>query len=116
LCDGGEVTLRRKAKTRAPPLPRRPAALHCPRYRRFRFPNEVEFHLRKSFECPAISFLKSLDCFGRGDDILPGLRVLHVARDGRRGWHFLIYRTSGDRNIEILRMLHDGIDFERHFR
>jgi toxin ParE1/3/4 len=48
------------------------------------------------------------------DDILPGLRILHVARHGRRGRHFVIYRVAGDRIIEIARILHDQMDLQRH--
>jgi toxin ParE1/3/4 len=47
------------------------------------------------------------------DDILKGLRLLHVARRGRRGRHFVMFRVSGDL-IEILRLLHDSMDFARH--
>jgi toxin ParE1/3/4 len=47
------------------------------------------------------------------DDILPGLRTLHVARRGRRGRHFLLYRTQR-RIIEIIRILHDGMDLRSH--
>jgi toxin ParE1/3/4 len=48
------------------------------------------------------------------DDIAPGLRVLHVARRGRPGRHILLYRARGDRLIEIVRILHDAMDLERH--
>ena len=42
---------------------------------------------------------------------------LHVARSGRKGRHFVIFRvsTSQDENtIEVLRILHDSMDLERH--
>jgi toxin ParE1/3/4 len=48
------------------------------------------------------------------DDIVRGLRALHIARAGRRGRHFLIYRVVGEREIEIIRILHDSMDFRRH--
>jgi toxin ParE1/3/4 len=48
------------------------------------------------------------------NDILPGLRVLHVARHGRRGRHFLLYRLREGRIIEIGRILHDQMDLQRH--
>ncbi len=48
------------------------------------------------------------------DEIKPGLRTLHVARHGRRGRHFLLYRVVGDRMIEIARILHDSMDLQRH--
>jgi toxin ParE1/3/4 len=48
------------------------------------------------------------------DDIMPGLRTLHVARHGRRGRHFLLYRIVEDGIIEIGRILHDQMDLQRH--
>jgi toxin ParE1/3/4 len=48
------------------------------------------------------------------DEIMPGIRTLHVARRGRRGRHFLMYRTAARSTIEIMRILHDGMDLERH--
>ena len=48
------------------------------------------------------------------DDILPGVRVLHVARHGKRGRHFLIFRASEDGQIDVLRVLHDSMDPARH--
>jgi toxin ParE1/3/4 len=46
------------------------------------------------------------------EDIGRGIRALHVARDGRRGRHFLLYRISpeDDNVIEILRILHGAMD------
>ena len=48
------------------------------------------------------------------DEIVPGLRTLHVARHGRRGRHFLLYRIVEGRIIEIGRILHDQMDLPRH--
>ncbi|MGP9811629.1 type II toxin-antitoxin system RelE/ParE family toxin [Rhodopseudomonas sp. NSM] len=48
------------------------------------------------------------------DDIMSGLRTLHVARRGRHGRHFLMYRTAPDGMIDIVRILHDRMDLERH--
>lgn len=48
------------------------------------------------------------------DDILPGVRVLHVARHGKRGRHFLIFRASEDGQIDVLRVLHNSMDPARH--
>lgn len=48
------------------------------------------------------------------DEILPGLRTLHVARSGRRGRHFILYRTEGANMIEIVRTLHEAMDLPRH--
>jgi len=40
------------------------------------------------------------------DEIMAGLRTLHVARRGRRGSHFLMYRAAPNSTIEIVRILH----------
>lgn len=48
------------------------------------------------------------------DDIGKGIHSLHVARNGHRGRHLVMFRTSDspDRpRIEILRLLHDAMDF-----
>jgi toxin ParE1/3/4 len=47
------------------------------------------------------------------DEIMRGLRTLHVARHGRRGRHFLMYRAE-KRTIEIVRILHDAMELSRH--
>ena len=51
------------------------------------------------------------------DNIAPGLMALHVARDGRKGRQFVLYRTSQSTKtptIEVLRLLHDSMDLARH--
>lgn len=52
------------------------------------------------------------------DEITKGLFTLHVARRGRKGRHFLMFRISrGDgatRSIDVLRVLHDAMDLPRH--
>lgn len=48
------------------------------------------------------------------DDVMAGLRSLHVARHGRRGIHFLMYRAAPDETIEIVRILHERMDLARH--
>lgn len=48
------------------------------------------------------------------DEIAQGLRTLHVARRGRRASHFLMYRVVPESTIEIVRILHDRMDFRRH--
>ncbi|MGB6394886.1 MAG: type II toxin-antitoxin system RelE/ParE family toxin [Bradyrhizobium sp.] len=48
------------------------------------------------------------------DEIMPGLRTIHVARHGRRGSHFLMDRVARKMTIEIVRILHDGMDLQRH--
>ena len=40
---------------------------------------------------------------------------LHVARQGRKGRHLLVFRAhEQDGVIEVLRILHDGMDLARH--
>ena len=48
------------------------------------------------------------------DEVMRGLRTLHVARHGRHGRHFLLYRVAPGRIIEIGRILHDRMDLQRH--
>lgn len=46
-----------------------------------------------------------------------GLRTLHVARNGRKGRHFVMFRVGRDQErkvIDVLRLLHDSMDLERH--
>ena len=52
----------------------------------------------------------------RRNDIGPGLMSMHVARLGRKGRHFVIFREQcGDDGpvIEVLRLLHDAMDLAR---
>ncbi|MEO8135407.1 MAG: type II toxin-antitoxin system RelE/ParE family toxin [Betaproteobacteria bacterium] len=51
------------------------------------------------------------------NDIARGLFTLHVARHGRKGRHFILFRVGRDQDrqvIEILRLLHDAMDLPRH--
>src|SRR4051794_28045690 len=48
------------------------------------------------------------------DEILPGLRTLHVARHGHKGRHFVVFRLGGDSTIDMLRLLHDSMDLGRY--
>lgn len=47
------------------------------------------------------------------DDLGPGVRSLHAARNGRRARHIVVFRTSQN-VIEVLRVLHDGMELQRH--
>ena len=45
------------------------------------------------------------------------IRTLHVARNGRKGRHFVMFRVGsiqGRDVIDVLRLLHDSMDLERH--
>ena len=51
------------------------------------------------------------------NDIGAGIRVLHVARGGRKGRHFVLYRSDSQADpptIDVLRLLHDSMDLPRH--
>lgn len=48
------------------------------------------------------------------DEIFPQLRTLHVARKGRRGRHFILYRAAPGNVIEVVRILYDAMDLARH--
>ncbi|MCH2394155.1 type II toxin-antitoxin system RelE/ParE family toxin [Oceanibaculum sp.] len=50
----------------------------------------------------------------RREDIGPGLCVLHVARNGNRGRHFLLFRVADAQTLDILRILHDSMELPRH--
>lgn len=54
-----------------------------------------------------------LGCVVRAE-IGPGLRTLHVARQGRKGRHFVVFSVSPEQTIDVLRVLHDSMDFSRH--
>jgi toxin ParE1/3/4 len=50
-------------------------------------------------------------------DIGDNIRTLHVARKGRKGRHFVMFRVGsvpGHNVIDVLRLLHDSMDLERH--
>jgi len=50
-------------------------------------------------------------------DIAKGLCTLHVARHGRKGRHFVMFRIGRDQRgetIDVLRILHDAMDLPRH--
>jgi toxin ParE1/3/4 len=49
------------------------------------------------------------------EDIGPGILSLHVARKGRKGRHFVLFRSDTTTStIEVLRLLHDSMDLTRH--
>lgn len=48
------------------------------------------------------------------DDIGLGICTFHVARNGRKGRHFVVFKSSAPNQIEVLRLLHDSMDLARH--
>lgn len=51
---------------------------------------------------------------GPRNDILPGVLVLQVARQGRKGRHLIVFKLGHKHNIDVLRVLHDSMDLARH--
>jgi toxin ParE1/3/4 len=50
-------------------------------------------------------------------EIGPNLFTLHVARKGRKGRHFVMFQAvlaHGSNVIDVLRILHDSMDLQRH--
>lgn len=48
------------------------------------------------------------------DEIQPGIKTLHVARQGRKGRHLVVFRVSAGQTIDVLRLLHDSMELARH--
>jgi toxin ParE1/3/4 len=48
------------------------------------------------------------------DDIRPGVLAYHISQRGRRARHILFYRIDTFGTVEIVRFLHDAMDFARH--
>lgn len=48
------------------------------------------------------------------EDIGPGIRTLHVAQQGRKGRHFVVFRAAPEQTIDVLRLLHDSMDLAKH--
>ena len=64
--------------------------------------------LEALFEGPTIPGAKARP------DLGPGIGTLHVARNGRRGRHFIVFRTNYPDTLDVLRILHDSMDLPRH--
>jgi len=48
------------------------------------------------------------------EEIARGIRTLHVARQGRKGRHSVVFRTVNGRFVDVLGLLHDSMDLSRH--
>ena len=42
------------------------------------------------------------------------IHTLHVARNGRKSRHFIVFRVADGQVIDVLRLLHDGMDLQKH--
>ena len=47
-------------------------------------------------------------------EIARGLYSIHAATGSRRARHFIFFHVVNDSRIEVVRVLHDGMDFKRH--
>lgn len=47
------------------------------------------------------------------DDVRAGIRAFHIAQRGRPARHIVFYRVRAN-NVEIVRLLHDAMDFAQH--
>lgn len=55
-------------------------------------------------------------CRGR-EEVGPGLYSLHVARNGRKGRHFVMFSANATTGrVAVLRLLHDSMDLARHIK
>jgi toxin ParE1/3/4 len=48
------------------------------------------------------------------DDFPSDVLTLHVGRNGRKGSHYIIFRVSGERTLDVLRILYGGMDLVSH--
>jgi toxin ParE1/3/4 len=80
---------------------------------------------RRQAKTYGITLTKAIEDLANGPTILgvrsleeigPNIHTLHVARQGRRGRHILVFRTSASTAncIEVLRVLHDAMELCRH--
>ena len=53
-------------------------------------------------------------CGKARDDIHPGIRALHIGKRGRPARHIVFYRSTSSQRVEIVRLLHEAMDFSRH--
>lgn len=44
----------------------------------------------------------------------PDVLAYHIAKQGRRARHLIFYRLRSDGIVEVMRVLHDSMDFDRH--
>ena len=48
------------------------------------------------------------------DDVRSGILAYHISQRGRPARHVLFYRIGTTGTVEIVRLLHDAMDFEQH--
>ncbi|MEJ7730218.1 MAG: type II toxin-antitoxin system RelE/ParE family toxin [Polyangiaceae bacterium] len=50
------------------------------------------------------------------DDVLSGALAYHIKQRGRPARHIIFYRIGSAGAVEVVRVLHDAMDFEQHLR
>jgi toxin ParE1/3/4 len=61
-----------------------------------------------------VAIAKDPRCGKARDDIRPGVRALHIGQRGRPARHVLFYRINAKGTVEVVRFLHDAMDFRQH--
>ena len=75
------------------------------------YANTLSSALKALSTGPAITGVKEYPEIGNT------IHTLHVTRSGRKGRHFVMFRTGsiqGGNVIDVLRLLHDSMDLEGH--
>lgn len=75
---------------------------------RWRSRLRIPRHLEALHDGPEILGVKERD------DIGLGISTFHVAGHGRKGRHFVVFKSWAPQQIEVLRLIHDSIDSARH--
>jgi toxin ParE1/3/4 len=61
-----------------------------------------------------VAIARDAECGKPRDDVRAGLRALHIRQAGRPARHIIFYKVRSPDVIDIVRLLHDGMDFARH--
>jgi toxin ParE1/3/4 len=48
------------------------------------------------------------------DELFPGLRAYSIRQPGRPARHIVFYRVRATGTVELVRLLHDAMDFKKH--
>lgn len=51
---------------------------------------------------------------GKAQSTRPGVLSYHIKQPGRHARHIVFYRVRSSGVLEIIRLLHDSMDFDRH--
>jgi toxin ParE1/3/4 len=61
-----------------------------------------------------VAVVNDPSCGRNRDDVRPGILAYHISQRGRPARHIVFYRIGAGGAVEIVRLLHDAMDFERH--